>query len=322
MIGWGQRWTPINTRRHAPSLTNSAAILGGSAPGGADERRKGIRTARFRTSSTLGRIGGFFANPGSLKDGGRGQRRIAAAPAFRAGTPERRPATVQAVPDPPAATGRAWRTCASHASGSCFPAARGRGDLADVHALSQQHRHPALHAREAEGFRSHRRIDAGMARRVGDQHQRRDRPEVKVRLLPAHRVDVQHQRRQGGRASHHRRAAGALTHEPRQRPRQQTLEDGIVLRRAGEKETALVEQTIAGPQQIPGAVVRRNDPPAPIELDDAQPGGVEQLREGRAQSAGASQRLLDAPRSDGYGAADAGSIRAGLTTSRPRRPGR
>ena len=34
-----------------------------------------------------------------------------------------------------------------------------------------------------------------------------------------------------------------------------------------------------------GAVVRRHDPPAPVELDDAQPGDVEQFREGRAQSA-------------------------------------
>ena len=55
----------------------------------------------------------------------------------------------------------------------------------------------------AESRRSHGRIDAGLACRVGHHHERRDRPEVAVRLLPAHRVDVQHQRRQGHRALHH-----------------------------------------------------------------------------------------------------------------------
>ena len=61
-------------------------------------------------------------------------------------------------------------------------------------------------------------------------------------FLPADRVDVQHQRRQGRRALHHRRAPCALTPEPRQRLRQQTLEVDIVLRRAGVQETAFVEQ--------------------------------------------------------------------------------
>ena len=68
---------------------------------------------------------------------------------------------------------------------------------------------------------------------VDDQNERRDRPEVEVRLLPAHRVNVQHKRRQGRQASHHRRAAGTLTPEPRQGSRQQPLEFGIVLRRLG-----------------------------------------------------------------------------------------
>ena len=80
-----------------------------------------------------------------------------------------------------------------------FPAARGRGDLADAQAFGQQHRHSALHPREAESRRSHRRIDAGPACRIDDHHERRDRPEVEVSLPPAHRVDMQRQRRQGTR---------------------------------------------------------------------------------------------------------------------------
>ncbi len=64
------------------------------------------------------------------------------------------------------------------------------------------------------------------------------------------------------------------------------MEFAIVLRRAGVQKTVLVVQTVTGPQQIPGAVVRRHDPPAPVELNDAQPGGVKQLRKGRAHSAG------------------------------------
>ena len=64
------------------------------------------------------------------------------------------------------------------------------------------------------------------------------------------------------------------------------MEFAIVLRRAGLQKTVLVVQTVAGPQQIPGAVICRHDPPAPVELNDAQPGGVKQLRKGRADSAG------------------------------------
>ena len=56
----------------------------------------------------------------------------------------------------------------------------------------------------------------------------------------------------------------------------------------------LVQQSVAAAQHIPGAVVRRHDPPARVELHDAQPRGVEQIRERRARGAGPVQRLLDA----------------------------
>ena len=129
---------------------------------------------------------------------------------------------------------------------------------------------------------------------VAYSHQRRDRPHPQVRLRPAHRVDVQRQRRLWERAADHRRAGGALNPERRQRPRQHRLELGVVLRRAGVEEPVLVEQTFAGPDHIPGVVVRRHDPPAPVKLHNAQPCVVEQRRQGRTQRAGPGQRLLRA----------------------------
>ncbi len=77
---------------------------------------------------TIGEIRQFSGGPpalfGHLRENRRGQRRSAAACAFSAGTWERRPASAQAAPGPPAASGCAWRTCASRACGSCFPGGR------------------------------------------------------------------------------------------------------------------------------------------------------------------------------------------------------
>ena len=51
-----------------------------------------------------GGSGGFSSSIRALRQGSRGQRRSAAAAAFSAGTPERRPAKARAVRGPPAAT--------------------------------------------------------------------------------------------------------------------------------------------------------------------------------------------------------------------------
>ena len=69
---------------------------------------------------------------------------------------------------------------------------------------------------------------------------------------------------------------------------------GLTCSARGVEETVIVQQTGTDAQQIPGAVVRRHDPPAPVELHDAQSGGVKQLRKRPAQSAGPGQRLLNA----------------------------
>ena len=129
---------------------------------------------------------------------------------------------------------------------------------------------PVLHARADRAFPA--------ARRRGDL------------------LDLQHQRRLGRRTPHRRRAAGALNYERRQRARQQPLNFRIVLRGALMEETALVEQAVARAQQLPSALVHRHNPPAPVELGDAQSGCVEQLRKRRAQGASPGQRLLDVHR--------------------------
>ena len=120
-----------------------------------------------------------------------------------------------------------------------------------------------------------------------------DRRTLEVLVLPAHRVHMQRERQQSLRASCHHRTAGALCSERRKGTLQQCLETGVIVRPAGVQEPSVVEQTVAGPQHIPGAVVGRHDPPASVALKDAHPGGVEQFRQRFAQGTGIGQRLPD-----------------------------
>ena len=106
--------------------------------------------------------------------------------------------------------------------------------------------------------------------------------------------EVHHERQGVRRAPHRHRPAGALPTERRQGACQQALQHGVVRRDARAQDPAVVDQAIAGAQQGQGPVVRRRDPPAPVQLDDAQPGGGEQVGERRAQGAGARQHLPDA----------------------------
>ena len=56
----------------------------------------------------------------------------------------------------------------------------------------------------------------------------------------------------------------------------------------------MVQQAVAGTQQLPGTIVRRTYPPAPIELNDPAPGGGKEFVERRTQGSGVGQRLADA----------------------------
>ena len=55
-----------------------------------------------------------------------------------------------------------------------------------------------------------------------------------------------------------------------------------------------VRQPVAVPEDVAGAVVDLQDPPAPVQMNDAHPRTVEQAGHGRASRPGAHQRLADA----------------------------
>ena len=74
------------------------------------------------------------------------------------------------------------------------------------------------------------------------------------------------------------------------RPRQPAL----VVRRAGLQHPIRIRQLLTVSEEATGAVIRRQDPPAPVQVDDADPRVVEQGRHGRVPSLGADQRLPDA----------------------------
>ena len=151
--------------------------------------------------------------------------------------------------------------------------------VADGPALGQLRRHPALGRREAESRRHEMGIDARPASLVDNQHERRDRPSAVLRVLAAYRVDVQPEALEGCRASHRHRAGRAPTAVWREDPRQQPLKTGVVFRQARGQETVFVEEGVAGPEQAQGMIVRRHDPPAPVQLDDSGSGGGEQFVE-------------------------------------------
>ena len=67
----------------------------------------------------------------------------------------------------------------------------------------------------------------------------------------------------------------------------------LVVRRAGLQHLILVRQRITASEEATGAVVHRQDPPAPIQVEDADPRILEQGGHGRVPRLGADQRLPD-----------------------------
>ena len=80
-----------------------------------DELRVSARPQHWGDLAVFCRIPGIYRKANAVS------AETVAASAFSTRTPETWPATAPAAPAPPAATGHAWRTCASHASGSYFP---------------------------------------------------------------------------------------------------------------------------------------------------------------------------------------------------------
>ena len=67
----------------------------------------------------------------------------------------------------------------------------------------------------------------------------------------------------------------------------------MVGRPASPQFPAPVRQPVAVPQDGAGAVIRLYDLSPPVQVDDPNPGGVEQVGHGRAQRLGADQGLPD-----------------------------
>ena len=119
-------------------------------------------------------------------------------------------------------------------------------------------------------------------------------PRAVVRVRDVHRLDMHHERRQQGRAAEHHRPTDRDRARGRQRVAHQPFETDLVGRPAGAQHPVPVPQPVAAPQDGVRAVVRRQDPPAPVQFQDAGPRVVEQGGHGRGPRPGTDQRLPDA----------------------------
>ena len=86
------------------------------------------------------------------------------------------------------------------------------------------------------------------------------------------------------------RTAGARSAKERQRPGQQAVDLGIVLRPGGMQDATFVGQPGVSPKNLVRTVVRLNDPPAPLKLDDARPGAVEEIDDRQTKGARFDER--------------------------------
>ena len=129
--------------------------------------------------------------------------------------------------------------------------------------------------------------------RLGNQYQHGDALRPQVRLPATHGFDMHHELRRRGRAAQHHRSTDGRT-DGRERVGHQPLKTALVVRHEGMEQPAPVRQPIALPQDVPGAVIGRHDLAAPVQLNDAELGVVEQGRHGRTQRPGAGQRMVDA----------------------------
>ena len=118
-------------------------------------------------------------------------------------------------------------------------------------------------------------------------------PRAVVRLRDAHQLDVYHERRQHGRAAEQHRPTDRGRAGGRQRVSHQPFETDLVGQRTGAQRPVPIRQPIAVPQDAAGAAVGVDDPPAPVQVNDAYPRVVEQGGHGRVPHLGADQRLPD-----------------------------
>ena len=147
--------------------------------------------------------------------------------------------------------------------GSRMPRRLGR--VAYALAFRQPDRHLRLGRRQFQGRGHQGGIDARVAPRLDNQHQRGHVPRAVVRVRDAaHRLDVHHERRHRGRAAEPHRPADRDGAGGRQRVAHQPVETDLVGRRAGAQPPVPVPHPIAASQEATGAVVDLQDLPAPI----------------------------------------------------------
>ena len=133
-----------------------------------------------------------------------------------------------------------------------------------------------------------------MAPRLDNQDQRSDRLRSVVRLRDRHGIDVHDQRRQPGRTAQQGRPAEGDSIGGRQRVGHQPLQTQLVVRIAGAEQPVVVRQPVTAPEDPAGTIINLQDPPAPVQVDDANPGIIKQGGHGRVAGLRADQRLPDA----------------------------
>ena len=165
-------------------------------------------------------------------------------------------------------------------------------DVADGQALRKKGRDFALRGREAEILRDEtRRSMRAWSPWFNGKNEGSHPRGPKVGWWVLHRRHVQR----------HRRRPALFVAPPSCRPRPKRpggvsaratkpLEHGVVLGRRGTERSVLVREHIALAKQRQGAVVRCNDPPMPVELNDARTGVLEKLPERGREGAGLDQR--------------------------------
>ena len=105
---------------------------------------------------------------------------------------------------------------------------------------------------------------------------------------------MHHQRGHPGRAAQQHRSTDRHRAGGRERLGHQPRQTALVVRRAGLQHPRRIRYPRTPSEKAPGAVIHRQDAPAPVQVKDADPRGLEQGGHGRVPRLGTDQRLPDA----------------------------
>ena len=127
-----------------------------------------------------------------------------------------------------------------------------------------------------------------------NQDQRGHVARAVVRLGHGDGFDMHHERRGTGRAGQQHRPADRDGPGGRQRAGQEPVQTGPIGRLPRPQHPLPVRQPRATSQEATGAVIDLQDLPAPVQVDDPNPGILQQGGRGRGPRPGPDQRLPDA----------------------------